>query len=56
LEFLQESGIRPGTHLKVESRNYDGTSILKVEAKRMALGSPVAEKVWVAQEQPRHLP
>jgi hypothetical protein len=34
--------------LKVESRNYDGTSILRVEKKRMALGSPVAEKVWVA--------
>jgi len=50
LEFLQETGIRPGIHLKVESRNYDGTSILKIENKRMALGSPVAEKVWVAQE------
>jgi DtxR family Mn-dependent transcriptional regulator len=50
LKFLQENGIRPGIHLKVESRNYDGTSILKVERKRMALGSPVAEKVWVAQE------
>jgi DtxR family Mn-dependent transcriptional regulator len=48
LEFLQENGIRPGTYLKVESRNYDGTSILRVERKRMALGSPVAEKVWVA--------
>jgi Fe2+ transport system protein FeoA len=55
LEFLQDNGIRPGTHLKVESRNYDGTSILKVESKRMALGSPVAEKVWVAQERQRNL-
>jgi DtxR family transcriptional regulator, Mn-dependent transcriptional regulator len=55
LEFLQETGIRPGTHLKVESRNYDGTSILKVEGKRMALGSPVAEKVWVSLEQKQNL-
>jgi DtxR family Mn-dependent transcriptional regulator len=55
LEFLQENGIHPGTHLKVESRNYDGTSILKVERKQMALGSPVAEKVWVAQVQHRNL-
>ena len=49
LEFLEERGIRPGTHLKVESRNYDGTSILKVEGKRIALGSPAAEKIWVGR-------
>jgi DtxR family Mn-dependent transcriptional regulator len=50
LEFLEERGIRPGTNLKVESRNYDGTAILKVERKRIALGSPAAEKIWVARE------
>jgi DtxR family Mn-dependent transcriptional regulator len=50
LEFLEERGIRPGTHLKIESRNYDGTAILKVERKRIALGSPAAEKIWVARE------
>jgi DtxR family Mn-dependent transcriptional regulator len=50
LEFLEERGIRPGINLKVESRNYDGTAILSVERKRIALGSPVAEKIWVAQE------
>ena len=50
LEFLEERGIRPGTHLKVESRNYDGTAILKVERKRIALGSPAAEKIWVGLE------
>jgi DtxR family Mn-dependent transcriptional regulator len=50
LEFLEERGIRPGTHLKVESRNYDGTAMLKVAGKRIALGSPAAEKIWVARE------
>jgi DtxR family Mn-dependent transcriptional regulator len=50
LEFLEERGIRPGTRLKVESRNYDGIAIVKVEAKRIALGSPVTEKIWVARE------
>jgi len=50
LEFLEERGIRPGTQLKVEARNYDGTAILKVERKRIALGSPAAEKIWVARE------
>jgi len=48
LEFLEERGIRPGAHLKVESRNYDGTAILKIAKKRIALGSPAAEKIWVA--------
>jgi len=50
LEFLQESGIRPGIHLKVEAQNYDGTAILRIERKRIALGAPVAERIWVAQE------
>jgi DtxR family transcriptional regulator, Mn-dependent transcriptional regulator len=50
LEFLEERGIRPGTQVKVESRNYDGTAILKVARKRLALGSPAAEKIWVARE------
>ena len=50
LEFLEERGIRPGTHLKVESRDYDGTAILKIERKRVSLGSPAADKIWVARE------
>jgi DtxR family Mn-dependent transcriptional regulator len=55
LEFLQARGIRPGTRLKVESQNYDGTAILKVARKRIALGSPVAERIWVAREHERNL-
>jgi DtxR family Mn-dependent transcriptional regulator len=50
LEFLEARGIRPGTHLKVESRNYDATAILKIEGKRIALGSPAAERIWIAPE------
>jgi DtxR family Mn-dependent transcriptional regulator len=49
LEFLEQRGIRPGTHVKVESRNYDGTAILKISRKRVALGSPAAEKLWVGR-------
>ena len=45
----------PGTHLKVESHNYDGNAILKVERKRITLGSPVAERIWVAQELEQNL-
>ena len=55
LDFLEERGIRPGTRLKVESQNYDGTAILRVERKRIALGSPVAERIWVAREHERNI-
>jgi len=55
LEFLEKRGIRPGTHLKVESRNYDGIAILRVEGKRIPLGSPVAERIWVAHEHKQNL-
>jgi DtxR family Mn-dependent transcriptional regulator len=49
LEFLEERGIRPSTHLKVESRNYDGTAVLEIQGKRIALGSPAAERIWVVR-------
>jgi DtxR family transcriptional regulator, Mn-dependent transcriptional regulator len=55
LEFLEERGIRPATHLRVESRNYDGTAILEIDGKCITLGSPVAERIWVAQESQRNL-
>jgi DtxR family Mn-dependent transcriptional regulator len=49
LEFLEEKGIRPGTCLKVEARNYDGTISLVIERRRVELGGPAAEKIWVAK-------
>jgi DtxR family Mn-dependent transcriptional regulator len=55
LEFLEERGIRPGTRLKIESQNYDGTAILKVERKHMALGLSAAERIWVAREPQQNL-
>jgi hypothetical protein len=47
LEFFEQKGIRPGTHLKVYSRNYDGTLSLAAEKKRIELGGAVAGKIWV---------
>jgi DtxR family Mn-dependent transcriptional regulator len=47
LEFFESEGIRPGTQLLVESRNYDGTVSLGVEKAHIRLGSSAAEKVWV---------
>jgi DtxR family transcriptional regulator, Mn-dependent transcriptional regulator len=51
LEFLEHKGIRPGASFKVDARNYDGTISLIIERRRVELGSPAAEKVWVAKAQ-----
>jgi DtxR family Mn-dependent transcriptional regulator len=47
LEFLEQRGIRPGAHLHVSQRNYDGTLTLATDAGAVALGSSAAERVWV---------
>jgi DtxR family Mn-dependent transcriptional regulator len=49
LEFFHKEGIRPGTRIAVEARNYDGTLSLAVEKNHIRLGSAAAEKVWVAK-------
>lgn len=49
LEFFESEGIRPGARLSIEGRNYDGTVSVNVEKARIRLGSPAAEKVWVAK-------
>ncbi|HTV63965.1 MAG TPA: metal-dependent transcriptional regulator [Bryocella sp.] len=49
LEFLEHKGIRPGTSLNVETRNYDGTLSLVIGGKTTELGGPAAEKIWVAK-------
>jgi DtxR family Mn-dependent transcriptional regulator len=48
LEFLDERGIRPATHIRVIRRNYDQTMTLATERGEVPLGSAAAEKVWVA--------
>jgi DtxR family Mn-dependent transcriptional regulator len=49
LEFLEHKGIRPGTGLKIQTRNYDGTLSLVIEGKAVDLGGPAADKIWVAK-------
>ncbi len=49
LEFLEQKGIRPGTSLSVQARNYDGTVSLAIGRKLTELGSPAAEKIWVSK-------
>jgi len=47
LEFFENEGIRPGTRLAVQARNYDGTVSLAVEKNTIRLGGAAAEKIWV---------
>jgi DtxR family transcriptional regulator, Mn-dependent transcriptional regulator len=49
LEFFDQEGIRPGTHIALEARNYDGTVSLSVDKRKIRLGVPAAEKVWLAK-------
>ncbi len=48
LEFLNGLGIRPGVGVSVVARNYDETLTLEVGGRRVQLGRPAAEKVWIA--------
>ncbi len=51
LEFLEQKGIRPGAVLAVVARNYDGTISLAIAHHKVELGSPAAERIWVAKSQ-----
>jgi len=46
LEYLDELGVRPGTKLRVLSRNYDETITLLVAEGAVPLGRAAAERVW----------
>jgi DtxR family transcriptional regulator, iron-dependent repressor len=49
LEFFEAEGIRPGTRLTIEARNYDGTVSLSVDKRQIRLGNAAADKIWVAK-------
>ncbi len=49
LEFFEKEGIRPGTRLIVEARNYDGTVSLSVDKHQIRLGNAAAERIWVSK-------
>ena len=49
LEFFDKEGIRPGVHIGVEARNYDGTISVSVERRQIRLGASAAERAWVAK-------
>lgn len=49
LEFFESEGIRPGVHVKVEARNYDGTVSFSIGKRHIRLGASAADKLWVAK-------
>jgi DtxR family transcriptional regulator, iron-dependent repressor len=48
LAFLESRGIRPGARLSMLERNYDKTISIKTGSRRMVLGRPAADRVWVS--------
>lgn len=50
LEYFERLGIRPGTRLKLLSRNYDGTLTLRSGKKPIILGEAAAKRVWVSAQ------
>ena len=51
LDFFEHEGVRPGTRLIVQTRNYDGTMSLTIENKSIRLGTSAAEKIWVLKSE-----
>jgi len=49
LEFFDKEGIRPGVHLTLQEKHYDGTLSLQVGKRVIRLGKPAAEKVWMSK-------
>ena len=49
LEFLDHEGIRPGVRIGFDDRNYDGTISISIDKRRVRLGTPAAERIWVVK-------
>ena len=47
-ELLDKRGIRPGSELYLQERNYDQTLSIVTAAGKVVLGRPAAEKVWIS--------
>jgi DtxR family transcriptional regulator, Mn-dependent transcriptional regulator len=53
LEFLEERGLRPGSSVRVLTRNYDQTLALSTSSGKVFVGKPVAEKIWLSHTNAR---
>lgn len=56
LEYFDRLGLRPGVHLKIISRNYDGTLTLRLGRQAITLGERAARRIWISQGTKRIAP
>lgn len=47
LEMLDREGMRPGTLISLQAKNYDGTTTLGIGKRSLRLGAPAAKRIWV---------
>jgi DtxR family transcriptional regulator, Mn-dependent transcriptional regulator len=47
LEFLDGLELKPGVRVRVERREYDQTMLLRANGRRIHLGAPAANRIWV---------
>ena len=48
LEFLEDRGIRPGARLSLVESNDDKTLSIRTSIRRVVLGRPAADRVWIS--------
>jgi DtxR family Mn-dependent transcriptional regulator len=53
LEYFDGLELRPGSQVRVVSRNYDDTMILDLGVKQVHLGQVAAKRVWVESQERR---
>jgi DtxR family transcriptional regulator, Mn-dependent transcriptional regulator len=49
LEFFENEGLRLGTRLRIEGKNYDGTVSVILGKRVIRLGNAATEKMWVSK-------
>ena len=47
LEFLDHLGLRPGSSIKIQKREYDETMTLSASGRTIHLGKPATSRIWV---------
>ena len=46
LEFLDERGLRPGVRVRIAHREYDETTTVAVNGRKVYLGKPATSRIW----------
>ena len=46
LDFLDERGLRPGVRMRIAHREYDETTTVSVNGRKVYLGKPATSRIW----------